>query len=93
MYRRAAAQLGEDIMKKILIVLAVMAFPQTWTLSTVCSAGVSCYVKSDGSCASEGAMCGPISKGKHCTTTGLSAKATTSGARKTPPQGLGCVCQ
>ena len=53
-------------MKKILIVLAVMAFPHTGTLSTVCSAGVSCYVNSDGSCAFEGAMCGPISQGKHC---------------------------
>lgn len=80
-------------MKRILVVLAVMAFPYGGSMSTVCSAGTYCYVNSDGSCATEGALCGPWSQGKHCTTTGTSPAAATTSARKTPPQGLGCACQ
>lgn len=83
-------------MKKILFVLAVMAFPQTGTLSTVCSAGT--YCTSDpatGACYHEGSLCGPWSQGKHCRQTDnpLFAGAAAKGGK--PPQQIkqySCNC-
>jgi len=82
-------------MKKILVVLAVLALPQVVGLSTVCNAGgrTSCSSNADGTCADPGLPCGAYSRHTGCTTILNSAGLTA--ANKTPPQGtIGrCVCQ
>ena len=80
-------------MKKIALVLALMAIPQVMGLSTLCNAGpqIACPSNADGSCKTEGLMCGAYSQDKHCTTIG--GTTPLAAAKKTPPQGLSCVCQ
>ena len=80
-------------MKKILIVLAVMALPQIVGLSTLCDARVYCTSDptKDGQCASEGLMCGPYSSGNTCQS--VQNLALTTAARKQPPQQLGWRCE
>ena len=82
-------------MKKIVVVLALIALPQVMGLSTLCDARV--YCSSDptsGVCLDPGLMCGSYTGGKRCTSVPL-AGALASAKKTTPPSGLThtCTCQ
>jgi len=87
-------------MKKILVVLAVMALPQVVGLSTVCSAGgrTSCYSDpTTGACDYViSAPCGSYSSGNHCVTSPNPAYIPTAAAKKAPPAAITpyiCECK
>ena len=87
-------------MKKILIVLAVMALPQVVGLSTICNAGPHSYCSSlaDGSCEGPSGFspCGSYSSGNRCYTIVNTAAAASAAKKVKPPQEITpflCVCQ
>ncbi len=79
-------------MKKILLFAALLIAPQTKNVTTVayCAGGGYCEVNSDGSCLHPGNMCGQVTKGYICTTTGTANSPNSAGKRT--PAGLGCAC-
>ncbi len=80
-------------MKKILVVLAVMALPQVVGLSTVCNAGgrTACSSNPDGSCVL-GVPCGAYSSGSFCTT--IANPAWVAAAKKAPtPRTTQFLCE
>ena len=80
-------------MKKIVVVLALMALPQVMGLSTLCNAGAYCSSNpaTDGRCFTEDLMCGPYSQGKSCQS--VQNLALSAAAKKQPPQQLGWRCE
>ena len=82
-------------MKSVLVVLALVALPQTVGLSTRCSAGArtSCSTNLDGSCTFDGTPCGANSQGTSCDTRLNPNYVTAAGRPRPGPAATKYLCE